>query len=342
MGNPLSPLLAEIFVDNLEKQIFNHPLSKRFLYWHRYVDDIITCFSGTNRQLDQFLSFINNLHPKIKFTVELEDNKSINFLDLTITNKNDSHEFSIFHKPSHTDTVIHNKSNHPYSHKMASFNSFVHRLLNVPLSSENYKKELNIIKQVAVNNGYNAGMVDDLVKKKAYKKAINLVYPTTNNTLDQKFKSITYTGNITKKISKTLSKNKIKTAFRTNNNLGKLIKNNKSKPNKLTKSGVYLLECGSCPKMYIGQTGRSFKTRIKEHESSFLKNNNLSHYALHLNSEKHNFSKDFKILHTEKKSKKLNYLESMEINKKKRSGLLLNEQLDTNYSPLLNLYKSTQ
>ena len=153
---------------------------------------------------------------------------------------------------------------------------------------------------------YNASIVDILIRNKSYKKAIKLVYPTLNNTLDLKFKCITYTGTISEKISKTLSKNNIKTAFRTNNSLGKLIKNNKSKSNKLTKSGVYMLQCGSCPKIYIGQTGRAFKTRIKEHKSSYIKNNNLSHYALHLNSDKHQFSKDFKILHIEHKSKKLN------------------------------------
>lgn len=40
MGNPLSPLLAELFMDNLESKIHNHKLSKNFLFWFRYVDDI--------------------------------------------------------------------------------------------------------------------------------------------------------------------------------------------------------------------------------------------------------------------------------------------------------------
>ena len=108
MGNPLSPLLAEIFVDNLEKQIHKHPLGKQFLYWHRYVDDILACFTGAERQLNQFLNFINNMHNNIKLTVEVQELNSINCLDLTITSLNGKHDFSIYHKPSHSDIVIHN------------------------------------------------------------------------------------------------------------------------------------------------------------------------------------------------------------------------------------------
>ncbi|KAL3283515.1 hypothetical protein HHI36_006654 [Cryptolaemus montrouzieri] len=229
MGNPLSPLLAEIFMDNIEKTIHKHLLSKHFPYWYRYVDDIIVCFTGTNRQFTVFKNFIKNLHPKIKFTSEIEQNNSINFLDLTITRSNNKqfliyhkpshtditihytsahlyqhkvaafnsyihrllntpknlhpkikftseieqnnsinfldltitrsnnkHQFLIYHKPSHTDITIHYTSAHPYQHKVAAFNSYIHRLLNTPMSNDNYFKELNLIKQIAINNGYDA------------------------------------------------------------------------------------------------------------------------------------------------------------------------------------------
>ena len=75
-------------MDNLENKIFKNTLSKKFLYWYRYVDDILACFIGTDRQLQTFLNFINNLHSNIEFTLETEQNNSINFLDLTITKNN--------------------------------------------------------------------------------------------------------------------------------------------------------------------------------------------------------------------------------------------------------------
>lgn len=337
MGNPLSPLLAELFMDNLESKIHNHKLSKNFLFWFRYVDDIFACFTGNVRQLNIFSNFINSLHNRIEFTLETEKNNSINFLDLTITRINNKLDFSIFHKPSHTDITIHNNSTHPYSHKLAAYNSYIHRLLNIPLSLDNFNKELNIIKQIAVNNGFQTSLIDTIVKNKQYKKAINMVYPYIPLKDNNNFHTLTYIGKPTEVISKYLRKRGSKLAFKTSNKLGKFIKNNKSKVKKQDKSGVYRLKCGSCDKVYIGQTGRPFKKRINEHKRSFLNNKHDSNYANHLLEEQHTLNNTFTILHVENKGRKLNLLESLEINKLKNSNLLLNDQLDLNRSPLLNL-----
>ena len=297
----------------------------------------MVCFTGTDRQLKIFLDYINNLHKNIKFTTEIEQNKSICFLDLKINNTSNRHVFEIFRKNSYTDITIHANSIHPFQHKLAAYNSFVHRLINTPLSEQNFNKELNIIKQISVNNGYNPNMIDKILTQKQFNKAISLVYPRNNYNKINTFRTITYTGKLSNKVKKHYKKHNINIAFRTTNTLGKLIKNNKAKTKKEQKSGVYQLKCGTCPKIYIGQTGRSFYKRIKEHKDCYRLKRNNSHYAKHLLEESHEFDPDFKILHIENKSLKLNNLEILEINKQKNSNLLLNEQLDFGFSPLLNL-----
>ena len=72
MGNLLSPVSAEIFMDEFESKIEKQPLFSRFIFWYRYVDDIFACFLGTNRQLTTFFKNINELHPNITFTMERE------------------------------------------------------------------------------------------------------------------------------------------------------------------------------------------------------------------------------------------------------------------------------
>ena len=62
--------------------------------------------------------------------------------------------------------VIHSSSMHPFSHKLAAFRSYIHRLVNVPMSQENFQVELNIIKQIAINNGYIPHLIDKMVVKK--------------------------------------------------------------------------------------------------------------------------------------------------------------------------------
>ena len=336
MGNPLSPLLAEIFMDNLERKIRKQPFFKNVIFWYRYVDDIFCAIRGTNRQIDKFLEFLNKLHPNIEFTVEFENNSSINFLDLTISRDNNGLVFDIFHKPTHTDTTIHNTSLHPYSQKLASFYTYIHRLINLPLSKENFEKELNLIKQIAVNNGYDPSLIDSILHKKQYKKCISSIYPTFPTT-NKRFQVLTFIGEPSLDITKLLSKFDLNIAFKTCNNLSNFIKNNKSKLRDDQKSGVYKLECGSCDKVYIGQTGRTFRRRMYEHFRSYLNQDGESNYANHLIDYNHVFNNKYKILHQENKGMILNLLETLEINRLKNCDVLLNNQLDLNNSPLLNL-----
>ena len=46
--------------------------------------------------------------------------------------------------------IIHKNPLHPYTHKLAYFHCYIHRLLNIPLSPIDYEKELQIIKKIAV------------------------------------------------------------------------------------------------------------------------------------------------------------------------------------------------
>lgn len=96
--------------------------------------------------------------------------------------------------------------------------------------------------------------------------------------------------------------------------------------------------CGSCGKIYIGQTGRAFWKRIKEHLDKFRLKSVGSNYASHLIDEGHSLNDKFEILHVCTKGKKLDHLESMEINRQKHKNILLNDKKDLNFSPLLNLF----
>ena len=75
-----------------------------------------------------------------------------------------------------------------------------------------------------------------------------------------------------------------------------------------------------------------------DHDLSFRKEDGISNFAKHFLIETdHVFNTDFEILHVENKGLKLNALESLEINRLKNNDILLNDQIDINSSPLLNL-----
>ena len=266
MGSPLSPLLADIFMSHFEITILNSPLYKKhFQFWYRYVDDILTCFKGTTRQLEIFLQFIKTLHPKIKFTFEMEQNNTINFLDLTITHINNQYKFNIYRKPTFTGITIPNDSFHPIQHKLAAYNSMIHGALSLPLSKEDLEQELRNIKNIAIINNFSEKTIQNLITKKQKQQAFYSIYPKIKDKQNFSYVSLQYCGSLSEKIGNILSKNNVKVAFKSQNSLSNLLYNHKDKINKFDKSGVYKLKCSECDNFYIGQSGRSVKTRFSEH-----------------------------------------------------------------------------
>lgn len=86
----------------------------------------------------------------------------------------------------------------------------------------------------------------------------------------------------------------IQNSFKVNNILGIRIKNNKDKINQEFKEEVYKLDCCTCNKAHLGQTGRNFNTKIDEHFKAFNnKIKNKSAYVNHLMLANHKFNPDF-------------------------------------------------
>ena len=96
MGSPISPFLAELFMDSLEQIISNSSFFKKVTSWSRYVDDVFGLFNGNLEELLDFQKYLNSLHPNIKFTLEIEKNNCINFLDLAIIKHNNKLHFNIY------------------------------------------------------------------------------------------------------------------------------------------------------------------------------------------------------------------------------------------------------
>lgn len=318
MGSPLSPLLAEIYMNNFEKIIFksNSNLVNCIQFWARYVDDIFCIWTGTDRNLDQFLNYINSIHEKIQFTIEKENNNSINFLDLTITKNSGKLNFSIYRKPTTTDTLIHAESKQSVSIKLSPFHSLIHRLLQVPLSTADFEKESHIIKQLAIRNGYEPKMIEKMISIKQSKLIMSQFYHSQSSTEVKIWQSINYIGNVSEKMSRYLSNDNRKFISVNRSNLGALLVNNKDKTDNGNKSGVYEINCEECNISYIGCTGRSFKERIKEHKKSILNNRNLTGFSKHCVTLNHTFDeKRFKILHNVQNGIRLGLLEQLHINR---------------------------
>ena len=76
---PLAPVLANIFMGFYETKWLNEYNLNKPKFYFRYVDGILAAFDKEQDSLN-FLNFLNNKHPNIKFTTEKQVNHSIAFL----------------------------------------------------------------------------------------------------------------------------------------------------------------------------------------------------------------------------------------------------------------------
>ena len=88
MGSPISPIVANLFREDLEVQAMNTSTTSPAL-WKRFVDDTFTIIKKDNR--NSFLRHLNSIHSNIKFTCEeTRSDGSMPFLNILITPEEDN------------------------------------------------------------------------------------------------------------------------------------------------------------------------------------------------------------------------------------------------------------
>ena len=99
-GSPVSLILADIVMADLEEKCFKM-LNYTLIFYFRYVDDILTCIP--KEKINYTFKIFNSYNSNLKFTHELEINKCINFLKLTLINNNSKILYNWFRKNTTTN-----------------------------------------------------------------------------------------------------------------------------------------------------------------------------------------------------------------------------------------------
>ena len=105
MGSPVSPIVANIYMEAFEDRAINtalHPLR----ICRRYVDDTFVVQQKSHKE--EFFQHINEVDTSIKFTMEeAGPDGSILFLDVLVTHKVDGTlTTKVYQKPTHTDQYL--------------------------------------------------------------------------------------------------------------------------------------------------------------------------------------------------------------------------------------------
>ena len=126
MGSPISPIVANLFMEDLEVQAIKTSPSPPVL-WKRYVDDTFTVINKQHK--NSFLEQLNSINPSIKFSSEeTRIDGSMPYLDILIKSREGSSlQTSVYRKPTHTDLYLQWDSHHTIPSKYSVVGTLYHR-----------------------------------------------------------------------------------------------------------------------------------------------------------------------------------------------------------------------
>lgn len=150
MGSPMSPILAKILMTRIiEFTLTRIPSMPRTLAL--YVDDSFWILRWT--QVEKVLGVMNSYHKKIKFTVEREEDQSINFLDVTIIRTTDSVTYRWYKKKYASSRLINYFSSHERTCVLETARAYVRMVFSLS-SQEFFGKNKIILEEILRKNSF--------------------------------------------------------------------------------------------------------------------------------------------------------------------------------------------
>ena len=354
MGSPLGPSLANIFLCHHEVNwLKNCPKQFAPEYYRRYVDDIFILFSD-QQHVNQFNIYLNSRHANMRFTNEVENDFTLNFLDILLTKNKGDFVTSIYRKPTYSGVYSHFKSYAPLNYKRGLINCLLFRIFHLCSNWSVIHDEIKNLKCFLIQNKYPLDFVEASVRNILgklimiskttesidVKKGYNIVIPFLGRQTDIVKKRLT------RLFSSFYPNAKIKIVLKPGNKLSSIFSYKDRSHHLLQSLLLYLYTCGSCNATYIGKTKRHHKMRMCEHLGISHITGAKRKYTealatkvrLHLENSKHSGSfEDFKILGYANNDFELLIKESLLITKLKPT---LNKQTDNFKIRIILIYLS--
>ena len=280
IGLSLMVVLAEGFLQVLEAKALDDALYHQppieVLSFQRYVDDSHARFKNNNSAV-MFQNILNNQHKDIQYTIDLEKDKTLEFLDIRIINNGTGkYDFDIHRKGAITNVQVKPESSHDPKILQGIFKGFIHRALTI-CSAKYVEAELNFLTQVFVENGYQEKKLKKIIREVKIKLGQSERNNNNNNTEnnDREIKqtiTLPWIPTISPKLKKAYRKAGYKVVFKSSKNLQTILTSkNKSKLPKNSFPGVYEIPCGCGITPYRGETKMKISTRSTQHEESVRK-----------------------------------------------------------------------
>ena len=150
MGSPLSPVLANIYMEYIEEMALGSTL--KLSMWLRYVDDTFILWPH-QEDVQTLLAHVNSIRPSIQFTMEKEQDNKLPFLNVLVTRTEQGFRSSVYCKPTFTRQYLNFNSHHPYTVKKGIVHC-LHRAKTISSDTDAYQEEMISLKHNLHHNNY--------------------------------------------------------------------------------------------------------------------------------------------------------------------------------------------
>jgi len=175
----------------------------------------------------------------------------------------------VYRKKSHTDQYLNFSSHHPLKHKLAVIRTLLERCYSIVTEEDDRKKEEEHVAKALSKCGYLPLTIDrvkqDIVEKSLKDEAKKL--KNTRGNHKGMVVVVLYVKGLSEAFARILKSHGIATANRPHRTLRNFVVHPKDKIKDEDKTElIYRVPCKNCFGSYVGETGRKFGLRIKEHK----------------------------------------------------------------------------
>ena len=277
MGSPLSPVLAQLFMEVLENDHYKKILGPHVIIY-RYVDDYIVLVP-LRMNLQVILLKLNAVDEAIQLTLEEEVDGRLPVLDILFIRENNVLVHTVYRKPTNKDDFIHYYSGHAESVKARVVKGFYRRAFRT-CSEEFLQPELEYITNAFNKLHYPLGKL--LNWKRQVKTNLNRKRIEPEDDIPW----ITLPASDVTTASAELLNGLINIATPSGTKIGQILKRKPAKQTYSPLSCVYEIPCSKCPdSSYFGETKRGFmEKRLSEHQADVRKMRTTNAMVKHLKS----------------------------------------------------------
>ena len=161
----LGSILADIFMSDFENKVFDTFDGNLPLLYKRYVNEFFLVFNDRD-DCELFYEYINKQHPNIKFTLDIEENECLPFLDVLVSRSADGVvPTSLYQKDTFSGLMMQYDSFVPIGYKKSLIvNGLNHRAWKICSSSDLFQSKLTNIKTFTFIKWFSIKFVNRQIK----------------------------------------------------------------------------------------------------------------------------------------------------------------------------------